>query len=165
MADILVIGMGNLILGDDAVGPLVVRELSRRLSEYSPVIRFIENYTCGLDLLNEIDGYRTVLIIDSLESYKENPGECLEFTLDELKDLEYGGFAGSHSLNLPLLWELGTRLKMEVPSSCFIYGIVIDNSYEFSEELSDTIKSSFNDTVTGIEKKLVELVSPVHQGL
>jgi hydrogenase maturation protease len=87
MADILVIGMGNLLLGDDAVGPLAVRELSRRLVEYSPVIRFIENYTCGLDLLVEISGYNRVLIIDSLESDKENPGKCIEFSLDELKDM------------------------------------------------------------------------------
>jgi hydrogenase maturation protease len=165
MADILVIGMGNLILGDDAVGPLAVRELSRRLAGYSSLIHFIENYTCGLDLLVEISGYKSVLIIDSFESEKESPGECIEFSLDELKNIDYGNFAGSHGLNLPLLWEMGTRLRMEVPTDCIIYGIVIEKTYEFSHELSDTIKNSFNDAVTGIEKKLIELASPVHQGL
>jgi hydrogenase maturation protease len=165
MADILVIGIGNLILGDDAVGPLAVRELSRRLAGFSRVIHFIENYTWGLDLLNEISGYRTVMIIDSLVYDKLSPGECLEFSLDELKDVEYGSFAGSHDLNLPLLWKLGNRLQMEMPGECIIYGIVIDNLYEFSDELSDIIKSSFNDTVSDIEKKLIELISPVHQGL
>lgn len=164
MADILVIGIGNLILGDDAVGPLAVRELSQRLTEYSHQIHFIENYTCGLELLENISSYKTVLIIDSLENDKQNPGVCFEFSLDELKKIEYGSFVSSHGLNLPLLWELGKKLQMKMPADCIIYGIVIISSFEFSHNLSHAILSSFNNTVTSIEKKLIELVLPVHQG-
>ncbi len=160
MADILVIGMGNLIMGDDAVGPLAVRELSERLAGHSRSIHYIENYTCGLDLLGEIDGYKTVVFIDSLESGNETSGECIEFSLDEIKNIEYGNLSSSHGINLPLLLELGARLKLDLPRECIIYGIVIDRSFEFSEELSDPVKNGFNRALTSIETKLIELVSP-----
>ncbi len=163
MADILVIGMGNLIMGDDAVGPLAVRELSRRLAQYSRSIHYIENYTCGLDLLGEIGGYDTLVFVDSLESGSKSSGECIELSLNEIKNIEYGSLSSSHGITLPLLWDLGARLNLDLPEECIIFGIVIDRPYEFSEELSGPLKNSFYHAITTIETKLTELVSPAYR--
>lgn len=152
----LIMGMGNLILGDDAVGPLVVRKLEEELDrEKAGLFDFKENYSCGIDLLHEIHGYHKAVIIDSIETDRYRPGHCLEFSLNDLKCIRYDRFVNSHGLNLPTLWELGAKLGFDMPDDCMIYGIAVNTCDRFSEHLSDTLDDLFDDIVTMIKKKVL----------
>jgi len=61
---ILVAGVGNIFLGDDAFGVEVVRELLRR--PLPDEVRVVDFGICGLDLVYALlDGYEAVILVDA----------------------------------------------------------------------------------------------------
>lgn len=70
--NILVLGLGNILLSDEAVGVRAVEELQRRYS-FSPEIDIIDGGTKGLDLLPFLEGRKKVLIIDAVD-FGKDPG-------------------------------------------------------------------------------------------
>ncbi|MFM9059207.1 MAG: hydrogenase maturation protease [Planctomycetaceae bacterium] len=71
----LVIGCGNLLRGDDAVGP----ELVRRLRELGlpPGVRCADGGTAGMDVALQMRGAEEVFLVDACRSDSE-PGSIFE---------------------------------------------------------------------------------------
>ena len=74
---VLILGLGNDILSDDAVGLLVARRLKHELSRF-PGIAVLESSEMGLALLDFITGYSAVLIIDSIQTGQAAAGSVHE---------------------------------------------------------------------------------------
>ena len=62
-AGVLVLGVGNLLMGDEGVGVHVVRQLEQE-SQASGV-RLLDGGTGGINLLLEFDGVRDIILIDA----------------------------------------------------------------------------------------------------
>jgi hydrogenase maturation protease len=67
---VVVMGVGNVLLGDDGVGVRVMEEL-RRLAADDPAAvpdgtRLVDGGTLGLDLLGALRGARSLLILDAV---------------------------------------------------------------------------------------------------
>lgn len=156
----LILGMGNPILSDDAVGLMVLKALKISLSEIEHhEINFKENYTGGMDLLEDLSGFKRLMIIDSFISDTYEPGECLQFYINSEKIKNQCNLISSHGLNLPILWELGTRLEFDMPEECMIIGIVAYDCINFSEKLSDKLSDSFNKIVNTITQEAINWFS------
>lgn len=155
MVNNLVIGLGNLVLCDDAVGPLAVRAVKENLGARGNSIDFKECYASGIDMLFELAGYKRVLIVDSIEQSEQAPGSCLELVLDDLKGLADQGFVNTHGLNLPTLWELGGRLGFDMPEECRLLAIAVTDNKQFSETLSGELQLCFPDIVKKIQHKIL----------
>jgi hydrogenase maturation protease len=69
MARVLVIGLGNVLLGDEALGPEVLRHLESRYQ-----VQALEIGTQGLDLTPYLHGAEAVVAVNSLHG-KGTPGE------------------------------------------------------------------------------------------
>lgn len=63
----LVLGIGNLLIGDEGVGCLTVEELSRRYT-LPPSVECVDGGTAGFELLSMIDGKDQVILIDALRN-------------------------------------------------------------------------------------------------
>ena len=70
-----IIGLGNLLAGDDGVGVHVVGELARR--KLPPGVQVIDGGNCGLGLLSLLEGAQQVIIIDAILCAKA-PGSVLQ---------------------------------------------------------------------------------------
>lgn len=79
---ILVLGIGNIIMSDDGIGPRVVQRL---MDEYCfpSGVSLLEGGTLGLDLLPWLEGISRLLIIDALETGKL-PGTIVRLSGDEI---------------------------------------------------------------------------------
>jgi hydrogenase maturation protease len=73
---VLILGLGNLLRGDDGVGCRLVEELARR--ELSPDVQVLDGGTAGLGLLDLMEGWERVIIVDAVEMGRK-PGEFLRF--------------------------------------------------------------------------------------
>lgn len=62
---VLVLGLGNVLLGDDGIGVWVAESLRRRF-EFPPEVTVLEGGTLGLDLLPWLDGVARLLLIDAV---------------------------------------------------------------------------------------------------
>ena len=65
---LLIIGVGNVLMGDDGVGPRLAAALQRDASLLPVGTRVIDGGTLGLSLLPALDGAGTVLVLDALDT-------------------------------------------------------------------------------------------------
>ena len=68
----LVLGIGNLLIGDEGVGCMTAAELSRRYT-LPPTVECVDGGTAGFELLSLMDGRDQVILIDALRNDME-PG-------------------------------------------------------------------------------------------
>lgn len=89
MARVLVIGQGNVLLGDEALGPEVVRVLESRW-ELPPDVQVLEIGTQGLNLVPFLAGTEALVAVNSLHGAGP-PGEVRVLDRDELmrNDAQY----------------------------------------------------------------------------
>ena len=62
-ARVLVLGVGNLLMGDEGVGVHVLRRLEQEAAV--PGVRLLDGGTGGINLLVEFDGVRDIVLIDA----------------------------------------------------------------------------------------------------
>jgi hydrogenase maturation protease len=73
MARVGVLGIGNVLMGDDALGPYVVKLLEAQY-ELPPGVELVELGTPGADLSLHLDGLDAVVVVDTVKLRGE-PGE------------------------------------------------------------------------------------------
>jgi hydrogenase maturation protease len=96
--DVVVLGLGNILLGDDGTGVHVVRQLASNPSPEIAGARIVDGGTLGLELLPLIDDARALLLIDAVE-LGEPPGTVVLLRGDDLKG-RYGPLASAHQAGL-----------------------------------------------------------------
>jgi hydrogenase maturation protease len=79
-APIVVLGIGNELLGDDGVGIRVLEALGR-LAGHDPSLlpphtRIVDGGTLGIDLMHAVEGARAVLLLDAID-IDAAPGEVV----------------------------------------------------------------------------------------
>ncbi len=72
ISEILLLGIGNILLSDEGVGVHAVNELRERYL-FEPEIDIVDGGTKGLDLLPLFEGRKKVLIVDAVD-FGERPG-------------------------------------------------------------------------------------------
>ena len=81
-ARVLVLGVGNILLTDEGVGPYAVGELNRRF-EFPPGTTAIDGGTSAMELLEDMAGVDLLLIIDAVSSGR-SPGTVVRLAGEEV---------------------------------------------------------------------------------
>jgi len=152
----LVLGFGNPILTDDAVGIRIAEELAREL----PDITVEASCEAGLAILDEVTGYDKLVIIDSIKTGKGRPGELYKLTLEDLKPKS--DFSSSHGLDIATAFKLGERLGYPLPREVSIYAVEVKDNATFGEECTPELERSISLIVGQIikEERLCQTTSP-----
>ena len=116
MKPLLIIGLGNPLMGDDGVGALLAESLAGRADA--------DVLIGGTDLLRcagELEGRQRVILIDAVQSEAESdvPGEIT--VTDE--DPPEGLSAGTHTLSAPAAVRLLRHLMPEVRFTWLLAGV------------------------------------------
>ena len=114
-----VYGIGNILLGDDGIGPAVVHYLESRLDDD---ITLEDLGTPSLDLPNYLDGFDRVIFIDAV-AVDAPPGTVHLFTRDEITAVSTGIRVSPHepSINDALIV---MDFAGNAPSEVTLVGIV-----------------------------------------
>lgn len=126
MGKTLVLGLGNDLLGDDAVGMMVVGELRRRLPQRDDLV-FQEASVAGLALLDLVCGYENLIVIDSIKTQGGKPGQIYRLTEESLLGKNHRWSA--HGLGFRTVMELGRRCACQVPENVVIYAIEAEDAH------------------------------------
>ena len=122
---VLVLGLGNDILSDDAVGLNVAREIRRRLSA-SDRIDVQETSEMGLSLLDYIAGFEDLVLVDAVQTGQAPPGFLHEWDLGRLKVLPV---VSPHFLGVGEVVALGRQLGLSVPRRVKIFAIEVQDPF------------------------------------
>jgi hydrogenase maturation protease len=79
--EIVVLGVGNLLLSDEGVGVHVARRL--RTLPFPPSVEIVDGGTAGLDLIEFCRGKRKIIIVDAVLADDE-PGAILRLRPEDL---------------------------------------------------------------------------------
>ncbi len=135
----MLVGLGNPIMGDDAVGIHVARLLRDRL-QGRPDVKVKELSLGGLRLVEEILDYERDFIIDSGAS-KGTPGRINEFSPDDFKGTEYA--SSPHSTNFATALELYRKLESSrIPKKIRIFTVDVNPEFVFREALSPPVRTA-----------------------
>ena len=148
---ILVIGLGNILLGDEGVGVHAVEALKRKY-DFPEEVRLLDGGTLGLDLLHLIEGMDGVLFIDAV-NLKESPGTIAVIEGEAIPSLLEPKLSLHHVGLSDLLFAssfLGTR-----PAEIALVGIQPE-TLEIGLELSKTVMDRFEQLLQAIVEKLRE---------
>lgn len=140
----LVIGCGNLLRGDDAVGPVLVRRMWDR--GVPDGVRCADGGTGGIDVAFQMRGVPHVILVDACSSGSE-PGTLFEVSghevenLAPLTEINLHGFRWDHAIAFAR-W----LLKDEYPERVTAY-LIEGAWYEIGEGLSPAVDAAVDHLV------------------
>ncbi|MEM3585821.1 MAG: hydrogenase maturation protease [Candidatus Jordarchaeaceae archaeon] len=137
MKRVVIIGVGNLLLGDEGVGVHVVEELNKR--NLPSNVKVFDGGTGGIALLSLMDEAEKVIIVDAVLGGGE-PGEIYLLDVDKLMK-GVVKFFSLHEMNLSSVLRIGKELG-KLPPELIIVGIEPKNYKEYSMELSPEVKAA-----------------------
>lgn len=150
---VLLLGLGNDILCDDAIGLRVAREVRQRLTN-SPDVEVRESEEMGLALLDFLVGYREVVIVDAAETGQAEPGFVHRLEVSDLRRLRAGA---PHSLGLGEALDLGRALGMDVPQRVSILAVEVEEPRRLTTQLTARLESAFPQIVARVLQEMSKL--------
>ncbi len=144
----VVVGLGNDIAGDDAVGVLAARRLRRVLSVRTDV-EVIELPWAGLALLDVLPGYAWAILLDSLRSGRFRPGTVVRLSERDLAgSVRLNSF---HDLSYPTALALGEALGWPLPRRVDILAVEGESFDCFTTSLSPSARDGLEELVRQVE--------------
>ena len=160
---ILIIGLGNPILGDDGIGWHVAEKLRNQLFPNDGFANDnlsidVESLALGgIRLMEELIDYHHAIIIDAIQTGKTPIGTVTHFSLEDFPTWPGGHTGSSHDTNFTTAMEMGRKMKLALPDQIDIIGIEAENIYEFSEKLSPQVEKSIPEALMLVNKLLGKL--------
>jgi len=155
---IVVLGLGNPVLADDAVG-LKVAEAFQRLLDARPLpgVIVLASTRAGFELIDMLQGFRHALIVDALELPEPRAGHV------QLLDMAH--VAGSvrlnmmHEISITAAFELAARLGIPMPAQVEIYAVEAADTRTLSEELTAEVAAAVEPLAEQLYARAAELAA------
>ncbi len=136
--EILVLGIGNNIKKDDAIGLKIVEKIKPKIRTKTAEIDFKTSISGRILLIDEIEGYDKVFLIDSIKTDNGEIGDWYSLNPEDIE--KESGFFASHNINLGMMKEIGETMGQNMPQIKII-AIEVENPFEFGENLTKKVKN------------------------
>jgi len=164
--DILILGLGNDCLGDDAVGPLVVRQLRHRMEENGSDIDLVEAGAGGMILMDLMAGYKGLILIDAIQTGSGEPGRIYRLTEDQLPVASPEHPAppwSAHHLGLRQILETGRQAGCELPRTVIVYAVETAPPREWHRGCSPAVERAIEEIVSRVIREIPVVRADVSQ--
>jgi hydrogenase maturation protease len=148
--DVIVIGLGNLLLSDEGIGVHLVRRLSNWQDKFAAV-DFIDAGSAGMNLLHLIANRKKAIIIDCAQM-DAKPGTMRRFTPDEVQSVKKLSHYSLHEADILQVINLSRQLG-ECPRETVFFGIE-PASLKPGQDLSKTLSDRIDIYIADICKEL-----------
>ncbi|MCX7833880.1 MAG: hydrogenase maturation protease [Ignavibacteria bacterium] len=149
----LILGMGNTLLSDDAIGILVKRLLELCLKDIEH-LHFEETSWGGFRIIDLIKGFNYVIVIDAMKTGNCKPGTIKNLKVNDfLPTLRFNSY---HDINFITAVKLAEAMEEKVPTDIDIYTIEIVDNRTISFSLSREVEESITECSKEILNRLCE---------
>jgi hydrogenase maturation protease len=148
--DVVVIGLGNVLLSDEGIGVHLVRQLSKQQAKF-PTVDFIDAGSAGINLLHLIANRKKAIIIDCAKMGAK-PGTIRRFTVDDVQSVKQLSNYSLHEADIPQVINLSKRLG-ECPDEVVFFGIE-PQTLKPGQSLSKTLSCKIDVYIAEIRKEL-----------
>jgi len=153
MRTVLIGGIGNVLLGDDGVGPFVVNGLESQF-DFQENVELADLGTPGLDLPLYLSGATAVILIDSAR-FDGEPGSFRRFQKQDLLRIPLHTRIDPHS---PALRESISLVELmgTMPRELLLIGVQ-GRCFDPGATLSTAVRQSVPQVVDAVRRELYEL--------
>ena len=136
---IIILGIGNEILGDDGVGVHIAHELKKLI--HNPHIIVDEAITGGMNLLDLLLGYDKAILIDAVKSDEGKHGDVTRIPLGDFTTMHS---CNPHDVSLTEAIDMAKKMgETRIPDEIVVIGVLLKEiPCEFGEELSPEIAAA-----------------------
>ena len=146
--NILILGLGNILLGDEGVGVRVVEQLlSRPLPDE---IEVIDGGTAGYELINFFEGKEKVIIVDAVKT-DDTPGSVYKMDLSVVQEDETVQLS-LHQIGLKNVFKMASM--MDLNPEVTLVGIVPKHYQDYNIGLSDEVKKAIPLAIETVLKEI-----------
>ena len=149
--DVVVIGLGNVLMSDEGIGVRLVRILSSQQDKF-PLVDFIDAGVAGMSLLHLVANRKKVVIIDCAKM-ETTPGIIKRFALDEVQSVKKLSQFSLHEVDILQVINLSKQLG-ECPEQILFFGIEPE-SIAMGQKLSKTLSDKIDFYTAEICKELI----------
>jgi len=148
---VLVLGVGNLLMGDEGVGVHILRQLEHEPS--LPGVRLLDGGTGGINLLVELEGAQDIVMIDATRDGQ--PAGTITFLQPEyVGELPRG--LGAHDFGLKDLFAAAALIG-QLPR-IHLYTIAVEEVRPMCTELSPAVAAAVPEIVHAVYALAARLV-------
>jgi hydrogenase maturation protease len=151
-AKVLVAGVGNIFLGDDAFGVEVVQRLAKRgVPEDVRVVDFgIRSYDLAYAMM---EPWELVILVDAV-SRGEAPGTVylIEAELPEADDAPVESEFDAHSMNPASVLQLVGKLGGKFPRTLVVGCEPVSTEVDAGGEMSQPVRAAINEAIRTIDE-------------
>ncbi len=153
MKRVAVVGLGNVLVGDDAFGPYVVRLFDARY-DTEPAVEVLDLGTPGLDLAPHLEGLDALVVVDTVHS-DGAPGTLKQYDREQLLSRPSPPRTNPHQ---PGVKETLLRLEVEdlSPRDVLLVGVVPERT-ETGVGLTDAVRDAAAEALVAIVAELERL--------
>lgn len=157
-AKTLLLGMGNPILTDDAVGIRAAHSIRERLGPVPGLSCVEECCTGGLELLDIVEGFDRLIILDSIKTEGGVPGDWYRFDGAALRETMH--LDNVHDANFATAMELGRRMGVLVPTDEDIHVLAIEirDNMTFGERLSPQLEAALPELIGELQAEVTAIL-------
>lgn len=152
MAKVVILGLGNDLFTDDAVGLRVARDVRSRLGPDTR-IDVHETTETGLALLDFIVGYDSVVIVDAIQTGEQLPGFVHEL---EPEDFRAHASHSPHAVGVERLCTVGRSRGLLMPAHVRIFAIEIADPHTFGTDMTPAVEDAIGDAVDVVAERALE---------
>lgn len=151
---ILIYGIGNDILTDDGIGPKIVKRLKGDI--IADNISYDTSFLGGMELLEYIQGNKTVIFIDAIKTKDGIPGEIYYLKPENFKETLH--LSNIHDVSFLTALKLGSQLGLDIPENIHIIAIEIVEDLVFSNKFSAPLETKFEDIYYKIREFVLKFI-------
>lgn len=145
----LVLGIGNLLIGDEGIGCAAVEEINKRY-RLPPEVECIDGGTAGFELLSLMDGKDLVILIDAMRNDME-PGTCVLIEGEDVPKAFLNSIS-PHQLGISDVLA-AAQLTDCLPGQLFLYGIEPKN-LEVGIGLTSEVEAGMEKIISAVVEQL-----------
>lgn len=144
----LVLGLGNEIAGDDAVGILVARAIREEAQGRADVV---ESSASGMALIEVLAGYDRAVIVDAIRTGRNPPGTITEVPLERVGHVVAPSL---HHAGLPEMAAVAEKLGLTFPAETRVIAVEVVDPYTIGAPLSEPAADAIGEVVRRIRDQL-----------
>jgi hydrogenase maturation protease len=146
---ILILGLGNILLGDEGVGVRVAQQLAAQ--PLPDEVEVIDGGTAGYELLTFLEGREKVIIVDAIKA-DDTPGSIYKFPPSVLEE-DSSVHLSLHQIGLRNVFKMASL--MDITPEVMLIGIVPKDYQSYRIGLSPEVEAAIPEVIKSIFQIIV----------
>ena len=140
----IIIGIGSLLRGDDAVGIKIAEAIGRET--LIPDVKVVTTTAGGLALLDLLTGHDRALIIDAIQTRHGRPGEVYRLGLEDIPAPLHSFTV--HDVSLRSALDVGQNMGLPLPSEIVVFAVEVADVTPLRESCTPDVEKAIPRAVS-----------------